>query len=188
MYHYFAITLSTLESNLTSYVSLSLFTAVSQKHDSFISSENNKHLIKGMNTTLAMKLHIFNPSTFVTKTGLLFIALRSRDFFIDPAEMRQTKSLFQALLRFFFFCFQILSLSFFALFASSKKGDWRRIFFLPGKVSTIGVVVPLFRLPGKIKTLPFSCFAVYIFPGDFEPAFHHNCTMRTRLTGVRSEC
>lgn len=103
MYHYFAITLSTLESNLTSYVSLSLFTAVSQKHDSFKSSENNKHLIKGMNTTLAMKLHIFNPSTFVTKTGLLFIALRSRDFFIDPAEMRQTKSLFQALLRFFFF-------------------------------------------------------------------------------------
>lgn len=106
MYHYFAITLSTLESNLTSYVSLSLFTAVSQKHDSFISSENNKHLIKGMNTTLAMKLHIFNPSTFVTKTGLLFIALRSRDFFIDPAEMRQTKSLFQALLRFFFFAFK----------------------------------------------------------------------------------
>lgn len=103
MYHYFAITLSTLESNLTSYVSLSLFTAVSQKHDSFISSENNKHLIKGMNTTLAMKLHISNPSTFVTKTGLLFIALRSRDFFIDRAEMRQTKSLFQALLRFFFF-------------------------------------------------------------------------------------
>lgn len=44
MYHYFAITLSTVESNLISYVSLSLFTAVSQKHDSFISSENNKHL------------------------------------------------------------------------------------------------------------------------------------------------
>lgn len=132
-----------------------------------------------------MKLHIFNPSTFVTKTGLLSIAIRSRDFFIDPAEMRQTKSLPH--LR-FFFLFQILSLSFFAFFASSKKGDWRRIFFLPGKVSTVGVVVPLFRLPGKIKALPFSCFAVYIFLGDSEPAFHQNCTMRTRLTGVRSQC
>lgn len=182
MYHYFAITLSTLESNLTSYVSLSLFTAVSQKHDSFISSENNKHLIKGMNTTLAMKLHIFNPSTFVTKTGLLFIALRSRDFFIDPAEMRQTKSLFQALLRFFFFAFKFCRSPSLPSLHHPRRGIGE------GKVSTIGVVVPLFRLPGKIKALPFSCFAVYIFPGDFEPAFHHNCTMRTRLTGVRSEC
>lgn len=143
-----------------------------------------------MNCHISHEASHFQSFHLCNKDRIFFIALRSWDFFIDPAETRQTKSLFQPLLRFLFFfcCFQILSLSFFAFFASSKKGDWRRIFFLPGKVSTVGLVVPLFRLPGKIKALPFSCFAVYIFPGDFEPAFHQNCTMRTRLTSIRSEC
>lgn len=108
MYHYFTITLLTVESNLTSYVSLSLFAAVSQKHDSFISSENNKNLIKGMNCHISHEASHFQSFHLCNKDRIFFIALRSWDFFIDPAETRQTKSLFQPLLRFLFF-FLLLS-------------------------------------------------------------------------------
>lgn len=106
MYHYFAITLSTVESNLTSYVSLSLFTAVSQKHDSFISSENNKNLIKGMNYHISHEASHFQSFHLCNKDRTSFYCPKKSGFFIDPAEMRQTKSLFQALLRLFLFAFK----------------------------------------------------------------------------------
>lgn len=103
-YHYFAFTLSTVESNLTSYLSLSLITAVSQKRDSFMSSENNKNLIKGMNYHISHEASHFlcneDRTSFYCpkKSGFFYWSCR------NEADQKSLSTSFKVLFFAFRFC------------------------------------------------------------------------------------